>query len=254
MSQVTVTTTTISLVTALCYVFWSNAHHHKGYNGNHLWALQHRISMMWFCHYSWSQGTQWGFLLVSPLCCSSNNLSPACLLRHMSTLPWDLLRWVLSFWFEPPTKFIMLYIGSCCGALLSVYKFQCGCICAPMGAQPLGQLSMDHASTASKRVELPATHSAVPQPFYLYGEAYSSGSSGVTRSLHLSYMTGRGLLFQFLFFPVTQSTPNLWWALNLAILVWWLGIRLMNLLKPGWQAASFPNHTSSLVSQAMYQH
>ena len=52
----------------------------------------------------------------------------------------------------------------------------------------------------------------------------------------LPYMVERGLLFQVWFHPMTQSTLNLQWALNLVILVWWLGIRLMSLLTPGLQS------------------
>ena len=48
-------------------------------------------------------------------------------------------------------------------------------------------------------------------------------------------MVGKGFLFQVVLSPMTQSTPKLWWVLNLVILVWWLGVRLMNLHTPGWQ-------------------
>ena len=37
--------------------------------------------------------------------------------------------------------------------------------------------------------------------------------------------------------PCMVRTLNLWWALNLVILVWWLGIRLMSLLAPGLQSS-----------------
>ena len=50
----------------------------------------------------------------------------------------------------------------------------------------------------------------------------------VTQSLCLSYIVGKGLLFQVWFHPMTWLTLNLWWALNLLILVKWLGIRWMS--------------------------
>ena len=46
----------------------------------------HQVSMMWFCHYHWHQGTM-VVLLALPLCCSSNL---RCLLRHMPIMPWVL--------------------------------------------------------------------------------------------------------------------------------------------------------------------
>ena len=80
-----------------------------------------------------------------------------------------------------------------------------------------------------------ATHSAVPQSFLLCHGAFNSGESAVTQSLHLLYMAGWDILFQIVFLPMTWSTLNLWWALNLVILVWLLIVRLMNLLEPSWQ-------------------
>ena len=41
---------------------------------------------------------------------------------------------------------------------------------------------------------------------------------------------------------MTWSTLNLWWAFNLVILVWWLGIRLMSLLAPGLQISLLLSH------------
>ena len=55
----------------------------------------------------------------------------------------------------------------------------------------------------------------------------------VTWSLCLPYMVGRSLLFQVVLHLVTWLTPNLWWGFNLLILVWWSGVRLINILIPG---------------------
>ena len=45
-------------------------------------------------------------------------------------------------------------------------------------------------------------------------------------------MVGMGR-FQLLFHLTTLLTPRLWWALNMVILVWWLGKGLLNLLALG---------------------
>ena len=50
---------------------------------------------------------------------------------------------------------------------------------------------------------------------------------------------------------MTWSTSNLWWALNLGILVWWSGIRLKNILTCGWWNVSLLHNTFILVSQVM---
>ena len=41
---------------------------------------------------------------------------------------------------------------------------------------------------------------------------------------------------------MTQLMPNLWWELSTAILVWWLGIRLINVFTPACWSNSFLNH------------
>ena len=93
-------------------------------------------------------------------------------------------------------------------------------------------------STTLSRGKPSATKSEVPQPSYLYGWAYSFGGAWqrVTWSLNLPCMMGRDLLFHVLFHLMTWSTLNLWWALNLMILVCWLGIRLLSLFTPGLQS------------------
>ena len=61
----------------------------------------------------------------------------------------------------------------------------------------------------------------------------------VTQTLCPHYTVEKDLLFQIVFHPMTQSTSNLWWVLTL---VWFLGIRLMNLHTPGHQSASLLDH------------
>ena len=52
-----------------------------------LLAKQHWVRIRLFCHHSWSWGTELEVLLALPLWCSSNYLSPRCLLRHMPLVP-----------------------------------------------------------------------------------------------------------------------------------------------------------------------
>ena len=52
-----------------------------------------------------------------------------------------------------------------------------------------------------------------------------------THSLHLPCIMG-GVFFSWFISIPWHSWLNLWWALNLVILVWWLGIRLISLLTP----------------------
>ena len=108
-------------------------------------------------------------------------------------------------------------------------------------------------SIASSRGKLHDTMPAVLQPFIWYDGVYNLGLGRVSWSLHLLYMAWRGLLFQVLLHPITWLTPTLWWALNLVIPVWWLGIKLMNLYTPGWLNILLL-HTFILGSQAICQH
>ena len=71
---------------------------------------------------------------------------------------------------------------------------------------------------------------------YMMGHTALRAWQRVTWSLHLPFIVWRSLLFQVWFHPMTKSTLNLQWALNLVILVWWLGIRLMRFLTPGLQS------------------
>ena len=109
MSQVTVITTTTSpLVTVLH--FRASLINVTVTMAPTTVAKQQWVSMMWFCHHRWLQGTQWGVVLASLLCCS-NILNPRILLRHMPNVPWVLHRWVFSFRVEHPTD---SYVMSWC--------------------------------------------------------------------------------------------------------------------------------------------
>ena len=65
---------------------------------------------------------------------------------------------------------------------------------------------------------------------YMVGHTGLETWQRITHSLHFPCLVGRHLLSQVWFHLMTQLALNLWWALNLVILVWWLGIRLMSLL------------------------
>ena len=91
-------------------------------------------------------------------------------------------------------------------------------------------------------------------PIYLVGHTALGAQQRVTWSLHLPYMMWRGLLFRVWCHQMTGVTLNLWWALNLVILVWWLGIRLMSLLTPGLQSGLLPTPTFILGSLVKCHH
>ena len=57
-------------------------------------------------------------------------------------------------------------------------------------------------------------------PIYMVGHTALGAWQRVTQSLHLSYMVGRGLLFQVWFHLMTQLTLSLQCVLDLVILVW----------------------------------
>ena len=80
------------------------------------------------------------------------------------------------------------------------------------------------------------------------------GLGRFTWSLHLPCMVGKDLLFQVWFHLMTQLTLNLWLALNLVILVWWLGIRLMILPAPDLCSGLLLIPTFILGSQVRYLH
>ena len=67
----------------------------------------------------------------------------------------------------------------------------------------------------------------------MVGHTALGAQDRVTQSHCLCYMVGRGILLQVVLNSVTWSTQNLWWALHLVILVWWFGIRFINLPIPG---------------------
>ena len=68
---------------------------------------------------------------------------------------------------------------------------------------------------------------AVLWPFNQYGREYSLVGLAASHQIPSSTLHGgRSLLFQLLFHMMKQSTPNLWWVLNLVISVWWLETRL----------------------------
>ena len=104
-------------------------------------------------------------------------------------------------------------------------------------------------STALSRSKPCATQSAVLQPLQQFGGVYSFGGSAVTQSLCPPIKVGTGLCFQVWFHLMRWLTLNLWWVLNLVILVWWLDIGLMSLLTPGLQSGLLLIHTFILGLQ-----
>ena len=193
-------------------------------------------------------------LLALPLCHSCSH-SPRCLLRLMSFVPWILHRWVIFFRIEPSTDFFMFMFGT-----MFAFRFQCGCHIYLWGLSHKGlqhhntveYTHVKHAChsllfcvlnqglhwvaspfTASSRRKPHATQLSFSHSINIVGHIDMGTHQKVTQSLCFLHMAGMELLFQVWFHPVTHLTPNLWLVLNLVIMVWWLGIRLVNLLTPG---------------------
>ena len=233
--------------------------------------LQCWVSMMWFCHHHWFQGTQ-EVILTLPLRCISY-LSCRWLFRHMPPMPVVLHRWASFSEISLPP--ICIYVGSLLWCMFSTLSSHVDAFFKGGGSNigvstkaVLGILHMAgicaswwwssaHSGHALICCSLNcfekgghyATQSAILQPFQPYGRAYCSGAwQRGTQALCLPYMVGRDLLFQVGFYPMTQSTPNWWWVWNLVILVWWLHIRLKSLLTAGGQSILLLDHTFTLGS------
>ena len=127
--------------------------------------------------------------------------------------------------------------------LLSAFRFLFGCHFHQWGLNNWGFIC--HCFKWGK---LPIIYLAVPQPIQQYGRPSRFGAQQ-SHQIHLpSLHGGRDLLLQVVFHLMRQTTLNLWWMLNLVILVWRLGIRFINVLTPGQQSALLLNHTFILVS------
>ena len=143
-----------------------------------------------------------------------------------------------SFRVEIPTS-LFLYAWCLFWCMLSAFRCHAGCHIHLWGLNHLGlhhcnPLEITHGRHMCSLAVVIDPHqvccclycfesgySAVPQPVQLYGGAYSFG--GLAESHQIpppSLYGGEGLLFQVWLHPMTQSTLNLQWALNLVILVW----------------------------------
>ena len=68
---------------------------------------------------------------------------------------------------------------------------------------------------------LHVTYSVGPQPFHQYSGARSFKGWAEGDQIHPHYLySGKGSFFHVVFHPMTCLTLNLWWAVNLVILVW----------------------------------
>ena len=107
-------------------------------------------------------------------------------------------------------------------------------------------------STTLSRGE-PSTQLFPTHPIYMVVHTALEAQQSPDPSIFPTWW-GKGLLFQVLCHQMTQSTLNCGWALNLVILVWWLGIRLMSLLAPGLQNGLLPTPTFILGSLVRCHH
>ena len=126
----------------------------------------------------------------------------------------------------------VLYIICLVYVLMSAFYFQVPCWMpySSWGAQPLGFAPLQpfgvylwHPYVQPGLVIGPhqaCTEWLLPPLLLIGGAYYSITCHPAVQSLCLPCIVGRGLLFQVWFHPVTWSTLNLQWALNLVILVW----------------------------------
>ena len=158
-------------------------------------------------------------------------------------------------------------LKSCVWCLLCMvfaFCFPSGCHVHLWGAQPLGFVTRQpfrlypwqsyvppangllHMLVLSQG-EPPATHFTVPS---LSSNKVEHTALGAWQSdlIPLPFLHGGVGLFSQVVLHPRHSWFWIWWVLNLVILVWWLGIRLMTLLAPGSCSISLLNHTFFLVS------
>ena len=218
------------------YVLWIIIHHCSCYTGFHLCG-PNNIRSAWCGSAATvdSKGTQWGILLASTILWQqqpqSQMLSDICQLCHGS-LPSEFSLSELSL-----LLIHMSYFGICYGVYFCFWVLM-WLPNSSVGAQLLCLLVMlcgtqgvhwvAASPTASSRESFILLIQLPPQPFHQSNGHTALGTQQkITWSFHLPYIVGRGLLFQVVLHPMTQLTPNLWWALNLVILVWWLAVRLI---------------------------
>ena len=143
--------------------------------------------------------------------------------------------------------FCILYVWCLFWCLLSIFRCHAGCHIHPWGLNQWGLyhcncLEFTHGRHMCHLVRVIGPHQvctvAAPSttlsrgslmllcllfpthPDYMVGHTALGTWQRVTQSLCLPYMVGRGLLFQVWFHPMTWSTLNLQWALNLVIPMW----------------------------------
>ena len=213
---------------------------------------------MWFCCHHWHQGTL-EVLLALPLCHSSN-LSLRCLFRLMPNIGPQLVGFLSELDFSPFLNvlvFVMVYAFCFKVPWWMLYSHMEAqplwfALLQPFGAYPWqayvkpddghwptpGTHRVAAPSTALSRGRLLLLNQLSPSHSnYMVGNTALGTWQRVILSLHFPYMVGRGLPFYFWFHPMTHLILNLWWTLNLVIVVWWLGIRLMSFLTSGLQSS-----------------
>ena len=184
-------------------------------------------------------------LLTCSWPCHSSKLHLQSLFRPMPFMSWVLHREVSFSKLSLPT-FCILYVWCLFCCLLSTFRCPAGCHIHPwglnhLGLHPCNPLEFTCGRHMCNLVMVIIPHQVCTEwllpplhwvggsllllsllfprhPIYMVGHTAFGDWQRVTRSLHLPYMVGRGL-FQLWFHPMTWLTLNLWWVLNLVILV-----------------------------------
>ena len=275
MSQASTTmATTTTTMTCLLWYFVSP---HDCYHGSLLDGASSNIRSVWYSSAAtaYTEGLWrccWPYYCAAAATSVSNVSSGLCQLCHGL----------------PTGKFLFQSWASHCFYVLvsvMVYDFcfqvPSWMLCSPVGTQPLKFAPLQpfgaytcqaHVQSGDGHWSTPLMHKWLLPPLLWIGGSLllinqlSSGhSNDIVRHAALgawqshlisppSNMVGMCFLFQVWFHLMTQLTLNLWWALNLLILVWCLVIRLMSLLSFGQQSGFLLNPLLILGSQVRCHH
>ena len=251
-----------------CCVFHYIISSLSGYNGSLLDGASHNIRSAW-CGSTTTADIKALWRCCWPCHCAtaatsiSDASSGLCQLHHGSSAG----RFPFQSWAS--LHFLFLYVWCLFWCMLSAFRCHAGCHIHLWGLNNWGlhyckPLELPHGRHMCQLVMVIGTHQvctewlsppllwvggassysfSCPQPSHLYGVVYSFGGLAESHSIPpLHCMVGRGLLFEVWFHLMTQLTLNLCWALNLVILVWWLGMRLLSLLTPILQSSVLHSH------------
>ena len=167
------------------------------------WVLHRPVLLFqsWVFHYSYYVGVCCGifFLLAHTVVADISTSGGSVIGASIATTPW-----------------CISLAGICAFCWFVVHARDALCSCSPTSNRGCLMLLKQQSSNYSINM---VEHTAL----------WALQSPDPNLSLH-----GReGSFLQVWYHPMTLWTLNMWWKLNVVILVWWLGIRVINLLTLG---------------------